>query len=102
MKFLEFDARILKIMEFELFQSRIMKNHEILTIPCKNKENRRRLINARQHNENHEIHKIPLQNHANNLNLRIPRQNYENHEIDTIQCRKNENHWNLISRFQKS
>ena len=66
MKFLEFNARITKIMK--------------------------QIIIPRQNNENYAIHRISRQNHENHTNLIIPRQNYENHEIHRIQCQNNKNH----------
>ena len=68
MKFLEFHARITKIMQIQVFHTRItqqiMKFMEFYTRIKKQKDEN--LIIPRQNHENHEI-------------LRIPRQNNENH-----------------------
>ena len=76
MKFLEFNARIMKIIKsnYSVTESR---NNEILRIPCRNQENHENLIIPRQNYENIEIARIPCQNNENHENSIIPRQNYE-------------------------
>ena len=61
MQFLEFQARITKIINFFFFTPEFKKNHEILKIPRQNNENHAKLIIPLQNFENLEIYIISRQ-----------------------------------------
>ena len=85
MKFIEFNAIIVKIMRTVIFLLQNQENHEILITPCLINGNHENLIIQCQNNQKHEIHRILRQNLENTRNLmkilqflKIQRQNHEN------------------------